>query len=51
MCKKVYDCRVNVILSYMLVKAIMSFRYNKSINLLYWRHNAQETIKNNTNGD
>ena len=44
-------CRVNVILSYMLVKAIMSFRYNKFINLLYRRHNAKETIKNNTNGD
>ena len=44
-------CRVNVISSYMLVKAIMSFRYNKIKNLLYWRHNAKENIKNNTNGD
>ena len=44
-------CRVNVISSYMLVKAIMYFRYNKIKNLLYWRHNAKETIKNNTNGD
>lgn len=43
--------RVNVRLSYMLVKAIMSIRYNKFINLLYRRHYAKETIKNSTNGD